>query len=90
MFPDELIARYSDYEIDPGDDVIPEAVVDASRRIAGIYAGLLSQEIEDVVVARAMMGATISLYDAMGLAEILPSVLRSIADRLEQNGPRRH
>ena len=87
---DTLIARYSNYGFDPGEDDVPEPVLEASRRIAGVYARLLSQGIGEELIAKAMLGATVSLYGAMGFSGILPSILRQIAHDLEQGEPSLH
>jgi hypothetical protein len=88
--PDTLIARYSNYGFDPGEDDLPEPVLEASRRIAGVYARLMSQGIGEELIAKAMLGATVSLYNAMSFSGILPSILRRIAHDLEQDGSSLH
>jgi len=60
-----------------------DIVLDASRRIALIYADLMQAGLSDELVGRAMIGATIQLYDAMGLAPHLPDILRRVADNVE-------
>lgn len=83
MIPDELIARLADYGNDPGDAMSLEIVIDASERIAAVYADMLRQGVSEEVVARAMMGATISFYDAIGLGGVLPALLRVVADKVD-------
>lgn len=60
-----------------------EAVLDASRKIALIYADLLKSGLSDELVGRAMIGATIQLYDAIGLGAQLPTLLRRVASNIE-------
>lgn len=83
MSPDELIARLADYGSDPGDAMSPKIVLDASERIAAVYADMLQQGVGEEVVARAMMGATISFYDSIGLGAVLPALLRAVADKID-------
>lgn len=81
----ELISRLSDYDLNV-DDLFPSAAIsDASARIAEIYSQLLVPGVTDEVVARAMIGATVSLYDTIGLLAVLPTVLRTVADKIESD-----
>ncbi len=61
-----------------------EAMLDASRKIALICADLIDAGLSEHMVAEAMMGATIHFYDAAGLAEKMPDILRLKADRIQQ------
>lgn len=79
----ELIRQLTDLDLNTGDTIPTAAVADASAQIAGVYSQLLAAGISDVVVARAMIGATIVLYDAVGLLDVLPTVLRTVADKIE-------
>lgn len=95
VFSEDLIARLADVGDGVDHEALPEMVTEASERIAAIYAGLLARGVQDEVVARAMLGATISLYDGIGLATILPRVLRLAADNVEKelagrSGPAAH
>lgn len=60
------------------------ALLDASRKIAMIYAGLLDSGLSEHMVAEAMLGATIHFYDAAGLTERMPDLLRNRAERIER------
>lgn len=60
------------------------AVIDASTRIAGIYARLLGDGMDEAAVGAAMIGATVMLYKSIGLGAPLPSILRRVADRLDR------
>lgn len=61
-----------------------EAMLDASQKIALICADLLDAGLSEPMVAEAMMGATIHFYDAAGLADQLPDILRTKANRIQQ------
>lgn len=61
-----------------------EAMLEASRQIALICADLLDSGLPEPMVAEAMIGATIHFYDAAGLADKLPDILRMKASRIEQ------
>jgi hypothetical protein len=78
------IDRLADFE---SESELPAAAADAidaaSLRIASVYAELLGHGLNEEDVCRAMMGATVTLYDAVGLRESLPVVLRRIAARIE-------
>jgi hypothetical protein len=81
---DELVKLLSDIEMDPGEAASSEIVVSASRRIALVYADLLVNGVAEAEVARAMLLATLTLYDALGHAAAIPMLLRLTADRYEQ------
>ncbi|MET0363577.1 MAG: hypothetical protein ABW169_02885 [Sphingobium sp.] len=60
------------------------AILDASHKIAMIYADLLETGFSEQMVANAMLGATIHFYDAAGIAEEMPALLRQKADVIER------
>lgn len=76
--PDEIDA--SDAAQEHGQD----AMLDASHKIAVICADLIDAGLSEHMVAEAMMGATIHFYDAAGLADQMPEILRLKADRIQQ------
>lgn len=47
------------------------------------YLVLLSRGHHQRMIAHAMLGATLNLYDLLGRSSELPELLRAIADRLE-------
>lgn len=49
------------------------------------YVDLVRQGKPDQTIAFAMMGATLNFYDMFGLNAGLPQLLRSIADRIEDD-----
>ncbi len=59
------------------------AILDASERIAAIYAEMLQAGMSQESVARAMIGATVHLYDAMGQIDQLPTIFRRAARNIE-------
>lgn len=61
-----------------------KAMLDASHKIALICADLIDAGLSEHMVAEAMMGATIHFYDAAGLADKMPDILRLKADRIQQ------
>lgn len=50
------------------------------------YARLMRNGLPGQTVALAMLGATVNLYDMFGLRSELPALLRSLADKLENEG----
>lgn len=60
------------------------AILDASHKIAMIYANLLEVGFSEQMVANAMLGATIHFYDAAGIDEEIPALLRQKADLIER------
>lgn len=84
-FDDELINRHADLR-GPADESLLDspAVIDASARIAGIYADLLGDGMDEAAVGTAMIGATVMIYSSIGLGAALPTILRRVADRLDR------
>ena len=51
------------------------------------YAELVRKGKPDQTIALAMMGATLNFYEMFGLSSHLPHLLRSLADRIEDDCP---
>lgn len=88
---EELIDSHARIDAEPDMEMLNSAaVVEASEAIAAIYAKLLTSGMSEEAVGRAMIGATIALYDAMDLGNILPAVLRRVASNIEARGATSH
>lgn len=79
----EFVPLVSELGMDPG-EAISDMIAQASTRIALVYADLLAQGVAEADIAGAMLGATLTLYDALGLAAAIPMILRSTADQVER------
>jgi hypothetical protein len=81
---EDLLHRLADFELNASDPDLGAAATEASARIASIYAAMMEKGATDEAIARAMLGATVALYDTLGLMPFLPHVLRMVADKLER------
>lgn len=82
-----MIAALHRPEIHPSahdDGAEEEVLLQASLRLAQLHADLIGPTHPQEMVGRAMIGATIHFYDAMGQGHRLPAILRSIAGGIEQ------
>lgn len=91
MMPMDRMASFGEHRLyDDNDDSDAaqaerqKALLDASHKIALICADLIDTGMSEHIVAEAMMGATIHFYDAAGLADKMPDILRLRADRIQQ------
>lgn len=50
------------------------------------YRRLAEEGMVPAMIAHAMLGAAINLYEVFGMTRDLPSLLRGVADRLEYDG----
>lgn len=60
-----------------------DRLLDASQKIAIIYADMLDTGMSQESIGRAMIGATIHLYDALGQIDQLPTIFRRAARNVE-------
>ena len=87
---EELVQRLAEFDLNAGDSALDKALTDAPARIAAIYIEMTDRGAAGEDVARAMLGATVCLYDNLGLLGALPDVLRLVADRLEETPSQPH
>ncbi|HEX7656112.1 MAG: hypothetical protein ACTHKR_08620 [Sphingomonas sp.] len=86
IFDDDWLDRQADLDQSPDEDMLTSrAIANASARIAMIYGDLLGSGMTEDAVARAVIGAALTLYDAIGYGEALPAILRRIAARIERD-----
>ena len=72
----------TDTIIDPAELANP-AVAEAVDRLVGAYLSLRTVGVSEAGVARMMLGAVESLYDAIDMLPALPGLLRRFADQIE-------
>ncbi|GGD72155.1 hypothetical protein [Croceicoccus mobilis] len=73
--------------MDLGDGTTPpfEAFAHVSRRMLDGYSLLVSSGFKPEAIGMAMIGATVNFYDMLGMREVLPNILRSIADSIDSD-----
>lgn len=62
-----------------------EAFATVSKRMLEGYRMLISSGFRPEAIGMAMLGATVNFYDMLGMRNILPNILRSIADSIESD-----
>ena len=60
--------------------------VEVAESLMDGYAKLISKGSPASTVALAMLGATLNLYEMLGMRAELPDLLRSVADQIESDG----
>ena len=86
MFDEEWLDSQADLGGAVDEDIfLSSAVAAASARIAMIYGDLLGSGLTEDAVGRAMIGAAVTIYDAIGYGGALPEILRRIAARIESD-----
>lgn len=69
---------------DPVDAMHYRDMVEVSDMLMAGYARFVRQGMPREMVGFAMLGATMNLYDVFDMRANLPQILRSLADRIEQ------
>lgn len=60
--------------------------VEVAESLMDGYAKLISNGSPASTVALAMLGATLNMYEMLGMRSELPALLRSVADQIESDG----
>lgn len=70
-----------------GDGTNPpfEAFAHVSKRMLDGYSLLVQSGFRPEAIGMAMLGATVNFYDMLGMREVLPNILRSIADSIDSD-----
>jgi len=79
--------RSSGFDEDPVSDPLDyRQLGPVSKQLMASYAKVAELGLPPHAVALAMLGATVNLFDAYGLGEQLPELLRATADLIEYPG----
>ncbi|ARU16715.1 hypothetical protein [Croceicoccus marinus] len=62
-----------------------EAFAHVSKRMLDGYSLLVSSGFRPDAIGMAMLGATVNFYDMLGMREVLPNILRSMADSIDSD-----
>lgn len=73
MFADQSSANFVDF-------------VEVAESLMDGYAKLIRNGSPASTVALAMLGATLNMYEMLGMRAELPDLLRSVADQIESEG----
>ncbi|WP_230291974.1 hypothetical protein [Croceicoccus sp. Ery5] len=62
-----------------------EAFAHVSKRMLDGYSLLVSSGFRPEAIGMAMLGATVNFYDMLGMRDVLPDILRSMADSIDSD-----
>ena len=62
-----------------------EAFAHVSKRMLDGYSLLVSSGFRPEAIGMAMLGATVNFYDMLGMRDVLPTILRSMADSIDSD-----
>lgn len=80
------LPQINDLPVDAGSPPF-EAFAHVSKRMLDGYSLLVSNGFRPEAIGMAMLGATVNFYDMLGMRDVLPTILRSIADSIDHEDP---